>query len=90
MKCVICGKNEAYIQLTNFCPSCYIENNPLFPQTASEPFFQIPFCNFCACLKLGRKWYPLEDSFTLEHVKPELYRVLDLQKDVKLLIQPKT
>lgn len=87
MKCVICGKHEAYMPLNHFCPSCYMINHPLLPQTTSEPSLQVPFCNFCAQLKIGRKWYPLEDSSTLESLKIELSHVLELQNDITLRIQ---
>jgi len=62
-----------------------MDNNPLLAQDTPEKTLQIPFCEFCSRLKIGHKWYSLDDPATIERLKPELCRALVLQKDVKVL-----
>lgn len=89
MKCVVCGEKPAHIQLESQCPSCYATNHPLLAQDTSEKTLQLPFCEFCSRLKIGHKWYRLDDSVTIDYLKPELSRTLRLPKDLEVHVRRK-
>ncbi|MFQ6122994.1 MAG: NMD3-related protein [Candidatus Heimdallarchaeota archaeon] len=89
MNCVVCGEKPAHIQLESQCPSCYSATHPLLAQITPEKTLQLPFCETCSRLKIGRKWYRIDDSFAIDYLKPELFRTMRLPKDVEILIQRK-
>ncbi len=86
MQCVLCGNNDSFLPLDNLCPTCYSATNPLLAHLTSKTIVRLPFCSLCSSIKIGRKWYSLENPNVIEFLQTELTRILGLPKDVILLV----